>query len=219
MDGKRCRMCGCTYPAGDSVCPTCEKNKGKQYFRQFWGLLIGAVASCWFGFAGIVLAVVSHAEDTPYVSILLILLSAVLLVAAGIALVAGMAKKRAGGKNRYERIALRQLSKEQKKLTRAQRMDEIRREVQQDRTPVSARILSRGIDPAERDKLWVRAAMGGMVGGAPGVAIGVASAKRKLRKMKNQVIFEVTYGSGRRNTEIVTEGSSQFDELMQLVNE
>lgn len=205
-------MCGCIYPSGDAVCPTCGSSRDKQVFRAFWRLLYGAAAAFGIGLVGMVLTLAFSPDRTPFGSILLVLLSVPLLLASFIAMIVGLVKKHAAPKTP-------RMTPDEIRLARAQRMEEIRLARLRDHTPVSAVILSQGESRAEWERMSMRPYLGALVGGKTGLALSTAAAKRKLRKMERQVTFGVTYESGRTAAETEAIGTPRFEELMQLVTE
>lgn len=62
-----------------------------------------------------------------------------------------------------------------------------------------------------------RGFVGGLIGGRVGTAIGLLSAKDRVKSKK--ATFSVKYASGRRDTETVDVGSKRFQELAELVVE
>lgn len=92
-------------------------------------------------------------------------------------------------------------------------------ELEKDRTPVAAKLLSydgNSVTKAGTLRTAARGAVGGMLAGPAGFAIGVATAKRNTKTTGCSATFMVEYESGRRGTETVDVESGRFMLLYDL---
>lgn len=95
----------------------------------------------------------------------------------------------------------------------------VMREIEIDRNPVAARLLS--YDGNSTTKAGVlrtaaRGAVGGLLAGPVGFAVGVATTKRTTKTTGCSATFLVDYESGRQGTETVDVGSARFQTLYGL---
>lgn len=104
-------------------------------------------------------------------------------------------------------------------IARQPAIREYRKTVEEDNTPVAARMVGvSGNSESGRGLLRTatRGAIGGLLGGAPGFAIGVATAKVKTKTTGCSATFIVDYASGRRGAETVEVGSDRYNWLSAL---
>lgn len=94
-----------------------------------------------------------------------------------------------------------------------------REEIEIDQNPVAARLLSYNGNSTTKAPVLrtaARGAVGGLLAGPVGMAIGVATTKHKTETTGCSATFLVDYESGRRGTETVDVSSARFEKLIAL---
>ena len=88
----------------------------------------------------------------------------------------------------------------------------------------SAAVSARLVEVKERKytlseilKISAKGAVGCLIGGIPGFAVGVATAKQKTKTAEMSAMFIVNYADGHQGTETVDTNSPRFQELMLVV--
>ena len=88
-----------------------------------------------------------------------------------------------------------------------------------DNDPVAARLVNVSEDTESKRGLVrtaTRGAIGGLLGGPAGFALGVATTKVKTKTIGCSATFIVDYASGRRGLEIVDVSSARYEKLAAL---
>lgn len=86
-----------------------------------------------------------------------------------------------------------------------------------DSTPVSAELVDTNIVMGRSAVgATARGLLGGVLFGSVGAAVGIVTAKKKIKEQS--AIFLVEYESGRTDTEMVEIGSERFNKLMALTH-